>query len=362
VPFLNLWRPKQIANDIWRASDPGAPRDQGTTWYGDSVPKLYLVWWLGWLVMGQFYWTGSRLIIRADEISELQNANGVLMIGDSLSIVTAALALLVVRRTTARQTERAVRLGLAPQEDPRPVWRRASAWAVLLAALAAFGLQGLISIAGWTGNLDPSGEAASTPHSPRSAPPDALFADDFSNEGVWLVKDDSSVETGYVEGRYHILVREAKELWYTTSPLPHEADAISLEVETVFDAGRVKTDYYGLGCIGSSEENYLFGISPDGYHTISFVAGNDPNVKRLVENAGNRRFSADHAKNRLRAECVRQGDTVALKLAVNGNPVTQAIRRRDPGKLIGVELFAYSQNGDTDVRFDNLIVREKTSR
>jgi Domain of unknown function (DUF4328) len=28
VPILNLWRPKQIANDIWRASDPAAPPDQ----------------------------------------------------------------------------------------------------------------------------------------------------------------------------------------------------------------------------------------------------------------------------------------------------------------------------------------------
>ena len=29
VPFLNLFRPKQMANDIWRASEPDAPPDQG---------------------------------------------------------------------------------------------------------------------------------------------------------------------------------------------------------------------------------------------------------------------------------------------------------------------------------------------
>jgi hypothetical protein len=32
VPFLNLVRPKQIMDDIWRASDPALPAHPGAAW------------------------------------------------------------------------------------------------------------------------------------------------------------------------------------------------------------------------------------------------------------------------------------------------------------------------------------------
>jgi Domain of unknown function (DUF4328) len=43
VPILNLWRPKQVINDVWRASDPKAPVDQGDTWQRHEPPFLYAV-------------------------------------------------------------------------------------------------------------------------------------------------------------------------------------------------------------------------------------------------------------------------------------------------------------------------------
>lgn len=44
VPILNLWRPKQVINDVWRASDPEASPDQGDTWQREEPPIFYAVW------------------------------------------------------------------------------------------------------------------------------------------------------------------------------------------------------------------------------------------------------------------------------------------------------------------------------
>ncbi len=360
VPFLNLWRPKQIANDIWRASGPEALVDR-SDWRDDSVPKLYVAWWLGFLISQWLYSTASRLILRAEDVDELQAANSVFLAADSFSIVTAALAILVVHRTTARQSARAARFGVIAQEDRRPLWRRRSAWAALVAVLAAFGFQGLIAFASWNDTLGSSQQEA-LPRPPSTAPRDALLADDFSEEGVWSVQDDDAATTTYVDGSYSLLVKEAQATWYIPQPLPKAVDSMSLEADTMFDLGRPRADYYGLVCVASAQKYYFFGISPDGYHTIAFDPGGDRPLERLVEDRADRRFSPDHATNRLRAECIRRRDRSVLKLAVNGQLVAETTHRGSIGKFVGVGFFAYSQNGGTSVRFDDLVVRELNSR
>lgn len=45
VPFLNLVRPKQLADDIWRASDPALPSQPGVTWKQQRVPSPLHWWW-----------------------------------------------------------------------------------------------------------------------------------------------------------------------------------------------------------------------------------------------------------------------------------------------------------------------------
>jgi hypothetical protein len=48
VPILNLFRPKQIANDIWRATDPDPP--EGLAWTSRPVAPIVHWWWATWLV------------------------------------------------------------------------------------------------------------------------------------------------------------------------------------------------------------------------------------------------------------------------------------------------------------------------
>ena len=113
VPILNLWRPKQIANDIWRASDPNAPPEQGSAWRQRDVPAVFQWWWAAFLVTNWIGNAAGRAVWTADTPSELARSAAVNGVANSFDILAALLAIVVVSRTTARQDERAARLHAA---------------------------------------------------------------------------------------------------------------------------------------------------------------------------------------------------------------------------------------------------------
>jgi hypothetical protein len=45
VPFLNLVQPKQLMDDIWRASDPVVAGQPNLAWKQRTVSKLIHTWW-----------------------------------------------------------------------------------------------------------------------------------------------------------------------------------------------------------------------------------------------------------------------------------------------------------------------------
>jgi Domain of unknown function (DUF4328) len=110
VPILNLWRPKQVINDVWRATDPEAPPDQADTWQQKEPPVLYALWWFFWVVLNFAYNADFRIYVRAETLEELQFSALFTAATDALSVVGALLALAVIRRTTARHEARAERL------------------------------------------------------------------------------------------------------------------------------------------------------------------------------------------------------------------------------------------------------------
>ena len=77
--------------------------------------------------------------------------------------------------------------------------------------------------------------------------------------------------------------------------------------------------------------------------------------RRLIEDSALRKFSTPNAVNRLRTECVRDGDVMKLRFLVNEKRVTET-QHESSGRLVGVELFVYSEKGGTDIRFDNVFV------
>jgi uncharacterized protein DUF4328 len=90
VPFLNLWRPKQIVNDVWRAGGKGEPGE------------LLLMWWLAFVVSNFVANIAIRSSFGDATAEEIRNGSIAYAISDGIDIVGAILAILVVRAATDR--------------------------------------------------------------------------------------------------------------------------------------------------------------------------------------------------------------------------------------------------------------------
>jgi len=120
LPVFSLFRPKQVLNDVWRASDPDLPADQADTWRRRPVAELLGWWWLAFLasVLVRSITTEAvhgaadfmLLGLLPERFDRFQASAGMQVVADLLTVVCALLALRVVRRTTARQDERAARV------------------------------------------------------------------------------------------------------------------------------------------------------------------------------------------------------------------------------------------------------------
>jgi Domain of unknown function (DUF4328) len=109
VPVLSMWRPKQIANDIWRGSDPSAPRELVVS-REDPVPGFLTLWWISWLLVNVM---NTRIISpqtqNAPTIDVLQRNAWIQLVYIVVWAVGALLAIRVVREITSRQDARAAR-------------------------------------------------------------------------------------------------------------------------------------------------------------------------------------------------------------------------------------------------------------
>lgn len=106
TPVLSFARPKSIANDVWRASDPALPRRIPRPPEGAPIPSA-LNWWWGTYLFGSFdplgFETGGEAAATLDEwMILLRWGQG----ADAALAAAGVLAILVVRRTTARQEQR----------------------------------------------------------------------------------------------------------------------------------------------------------------------------------------------------------------------------------------------------------------
>jgi hypothetical protein len=110
VPIVALWRPKQVVNDVWRASDEELPANFAQTEWRDRVPPLLMTaWWTLWLAAVTAAWLAAGYGL--DTLAQA-TAGLPLQIAASVSYAAAAvLAAQVVVVLTRRQQRRAQRLG-----------------------------------------------------------------------------------------------------------------------------------------------------------------------------------------------------------------------------------------------------------
>ncbi|GAA1165811.1 hypothetical protein F4556_006772 [Kitasatospora gansuensis] len=106
VPVVSIWFPFQIAQDSWRAAAPeGTPK---------ASEKLLGFWWAAWLLSLTVGRVDGQLYVKAETAEAYVTSFGVTAVSDGLELVAAVLAILVVRRLTARQDAAAARLAAAP--------------------------------------------------------------------------------------------------------------------------------------------------------------------------------------------------------------------------------------------------------
>ncbi|HET9198695.1 MAG TPA: DUF4328 domain-containing protein [Solirubrobacterales bacterium] len=111
VPILGMWRPKQIANDVWRGSERGAELTGG--WRTVPVPSLLHWWWGLFIVQGLLIYVGQRTTAAGyaklgffgqlnDGFSQIKTGTTLDIIGGVLGLAAVALAVRVVAQITER--------------------------------------------------------------------------------------------------------------------------------------------------------------------------------------------------------------------------------------------------------------------
>jgi hypothetical protein len=120
VPILALWRPKQLANDLWRGTEPvpgtPPPASPAARW-----SWLLNVWWAGFVVLGFLeqraalaYWNAPIVAeagpqatagVTADA-EQAQSAARLDLLSSIVDLPVATLAILVVSALTARHVAR----------------------------------------------------------------------------------------------------------------------------------------------------------------------------------------------------------------------------------------------------------------
>lgn len=112
VPFLNLVRPYQVVMEIWRSSAPEVMGSFGAVWKHEGSSLFIALWWGAWLFSRTLDSMGSFMILGAGIGDQLSVGTRFRLVTDVMSILSAALAMMVVLKINARQ-ETANRLAVA---------------------------------------------------------------------------------------------------------------------------------------------------------------------------------------------------------------------------------------------------------
>lgn len=134
VPILWWWRPKQIANDIWRGNDPDV-RSRNLLIGKTAVPPLLTAWWIVWLISNSVNWQAGLLwwdvptAIDAGTTAALGDTVDAEAVRDTaivdavssgIDVAAAVLAVLVVRKLSARQYARERVVASLPETPHQP--------------------------------------------------------------------------------------------------------------------------------------------------------------------------------------------------------------------------------------------------
>lgn len=116
VPLLNLIRPKQIADEIWRGSDPDAMPSLDAA--KPRVAAIVHIWWALWIinnVLGYALWQ-----LPTDTLDDFVLGSRATLAFDITSVLLGVAAILFIRRVSAREDLRMHRVVDRLLAEPAP--------------------------------------------------------------------------------------------------------------------------------------------------------------------------------------------------------------------------------------------------
>lgn len=116
IPFANLFKPFQTVREVWKASEPSPAWRSTRTW------PVIGWWWAGWVVANVIGRIALTLFREdPDTVESLIEGNRWIVAGEIVTVVTAILAIGIVRAVIARQSELASAIAMQAEEaPPRP--------------------------------------------------------------------------------------------------------------------------------------------------------------------------------------------------------------------------------------------------
>lgn len=103
VPILHLFRPYQIAKEIWHGSDPELDTTGPLGNIAERGQTPVTLWWGFWIGSNILSNVATRAGTGGDGFDALRNAQIVTMISEVLAIVAGILAIRMIRRVTSWQ-------------------------------------------------------------------------------------------------------------------------------------------------------------------------------------------------------------------------------------------------------------------
>ena len=104
VPILNLFRPKGIADDIWRGSDESLPVTSPLP--VRRVPLTFTLWWATFVLSALLAGVGAGMEHYAKNLTTLRAGSAVALAGYAGRALAAFFAVAVVYEINVRQTAR----------------------------------------------------------------------------------------------------------------------------------------------------------------------------------------------------------------------------------------------------------------
>lgn len=110
IPILNLFRPYQVVEEIWKASDPNVDISDGSSWQNASTSPVIGLWWVLWLISGFVGYAFLKMSLGVETVHEILTMSWVMMGSDIFSIAPSILLLLVIRAIDSRQEQKSKRV------------------------------------------------------------------------------------------------------------------------------------------------------------------------------------------------------------------------------------------------------------